>query len=144
MNNIDVNNTVNVNGKLFLICDGSITEIESPKKVENVNKEEVKVGYLYCFSNECMPGLLKCGMTDRTPDERLKEANSSNTWKPPKSYKLEFAKKVNNPRDKEKALHYLLAKYTERPNPKREFFRITTEELLKFFDLIDGEMWMGK
>ena len=55
-------------------------------------------GYLYCFSNSSMPGILKIGMTERTPDIRLSEANSSNTWKPPTPYKIEFAKtkRTNN------------------------------------------------
>jgi len=99
-------------------------------------------GYLYCFSNESMPGILKVGYSDRTPEERLIEANSSNTWKPPTLYKIEFAKKVLNPKQKETILHKLLSQYTERINPKREFFRVSPEEVKTFFDLIDGELWV--
>ena len=99
-------------------------------------------GYLYCFSNQSMPGILKVGMTERTPEIRLKEANSSDTWRPPTPYKLEFAKKVSNPKHKETTLHNLLSQYTERINPKREFFRVSTEEVEAFFDLIDGEIWV--
>ena len=99
-------------------------------------------GYLYCFSNESMPGLLKVGMTERTPEIRLNEANSSDTWRPPTPYKIEFAKKVLNPKDKETILHKLLSQYTERINPKREFFRISPEEVKTFFDLIDGDLWV--
>jgi hypothetical protein len=50
-----------------------------------------------------------------------------------------LAKKVKNPFQKEKALHTLLTKYTERING--EFFRISVETALDFFDLMDGEMW---
>ena len=98
-------------------------------------------GYIYCFSNESMPNIVKLGMTERTPIVRLNEANSSDTWRPPTSYKLEFAKKVLNPKQKESTLHTLLEKYTEKVNSKREFFRISTENLRLFFDLIDGEWW---
>jgi hypothetical protein len=99
-------------------------------------------GYLYCFSNESMPGILKVGMTERTPGVRLSEANCSDTWRPPTPYKIEFAKKVSNPKQKETTLHTLLSQYTERINPKREFFRVSTEEIKTFFDLMDGELWI--
>ena len=99
-------------------------------------------GYLYCFSNESMPVILKVGMTERTPVIRLNEANSSDTWRPPTPYKIEFAKKVLNPKQKETTLHILLSQYTKRINPKREFFRVSTEEVKTFFDLIDGDLWV--
>ena len=99
-------------------------------------------GYIYCVSNACMPGILKIGMTERTPEARLKEANSSDTWRSPTPFKIEFAKKVLNPSQKENTLHILLEQYTERINPRREFFRVSPEEVRKFFDLIDGEMWV--
>jgi hypothetical protein len=98
-------------------------------------------GYIYCFSNISMPGVVKVGMTLRTPDVRLNEANSSDTWRPPTEYTLEFAKKVINAKQKEHTLHILLSKYTERINPKREFFRATPEDVETFFELIDGEFY---
>jgi hypothetical protein len=88
-----------------------------------------------------MPGILKVGMTERTPVIRLGEANASDTWRPPIPYKIEFAKKVSDASGKEKTLHTLLEQYTERINPRREFFRVSPEEVRKFFDLMDGEMW---
>jgi len=97
-------------------------------------------GYIYCFSNPSMPGILKVGMTERTPEARLSEANASDTWRPPTPYKVEFAKKVSNAYGKEKTLHILLEQYTDRINPRREFFRVSPEEVRKFFDLRDGEM----
>jgi hypothetical protein len=98
-------------------------------------------GYIYCFSNASMPGILKIGMTERTPNVRLSEANASDTWRPPTLYNIEFAKKVYNPFGKEKTLHTLLEQYTDRIHPRREFFRVSPEEVRKFFDLMDGEMW---
>lgn len=99
-------------------------------------------GYIYCFSNPSMPDILKIGMTERTPEIRLNEANTSDTWRPPTPYKIEFAKKVIHAPEKEKTLHVLLEQYTERINPRREFFRVSPEEVRKFFDLMDGEMWI--
>jgi hypothetical protein len=89
-----------------------------------------------------MTGILKIGMTQRTPELRLSEANISNTWRPPTPYKIEFAKKVSNPFEKEKILHTLLAKYTDRIHPRKEFFRVSQQEVCTFFDLIDGEIWV--
>lgn len=88
-----------------------------------------------------MPNILKIGTTERTPKERLKEANSPDTWKPPTPYKIEFAKKVKNPKEKETTLHKLLEQYTERINTRREFFKVSLEEIKIFFDLIDGEIY---
>jgi hypothetical protein len=99
-------------------------------------------GYIYCFSNPCMPGILKVGMTNRTPVIRLGEANASDTWRPPSPYKIEFSKKVSDASAKENTLHTLLEQYTERIHPRREFFRVSPEEVRKFFDLMDGEMWV--
>jgi hypothetical protein len=100
-------------------------------------------GYIYCFSNPSMPGILKIGMTERTPEARLIEANASDTWRPPTPYGIEFAKKVSNAKEKEKTLHILLEQYTDRINSRREFFRVSLEEVRKFFDLMDGEFWTG-
>ena len=100
--------------------------------------KDLNKGYIYCFSNDSMPGLVKVGMTDRNPEERLKEANKPDTFKPPSPYKIEFAKYVIDPKQKEKTIHKLLEKYTERVNTNREFFRILPDDLRVFFDLIDG------
>lgn len=96
-------------------------------------------GYIYCFSNDSMPGILKIGMTKLLPESRLKYANLPNTWKPPTPYKIVFAKKVNNYKQKEITLHLILAKYAKRIHPRREFFRVLPEEVKTLFDLIDGE-----
>jgi hypothetical protein len=97
-------------------------------------------GYIYCFSNPSMPGILKIGMTERSPEIRLKEANKADTWKPPTPYKIELTKKVINPKQKETTLHSLLSKYANRTNDKREFFQISIQEIKIFFDLIDGDL----
>lgn len=101
-------------------------------------------GYLYCISNlDVMPDIFKVGVTMRSPLDRLKEANSSETWKIP-TYKIEFAKKVMNPKDKEKRLHKLMEKFMKRVHPRREFFKGKIEDIREVFDLLDGEMWTDK
>ena len=98
-------------------------------------------GYIYCMSNASMPGILKIGMTNRTPEDRLKDANKHDTFKPPTPYQLVFAKQVWNPKRKEGIIHSLLARYTERINPQREFFRVSSDEVYQFFQLVDGTWW---
>lgn len=95
-------------------------------------------GHIYCISNESMPGILKIGITERTPEERLSEANSSDTWRPPTPYVLEFSKKVSNPRQKETTIHTLLNE--QRIHPRREFFRIDVEKVRLIFNLMEGEV----
>ena len=99
-------------------------------------------GWVYCISNPSMPGLLKIGMTLRTPQERLKEANSSDTWRPPTNFIIEFAKRVHNPLQKERTLHTLLEQYDQRVNPKREFFEVNIVTARLCFELMDGE-WLA-
>jgi hypothetical protein len=96
-------------------------------------------GYLYCFENECMPGILKIGFTERTIEERLQEANSTGTFGPPKDYKIVLGKYVKHVRKKEFILHALLSKY--RINPKKEFFNTSVEYVKLYFDLLDGEWY---
>jgi hypothetical protein len=107
-----------------------------------------KEGWVYCISNDNIRSsklpnnvLLKIGMTNRTPQERLAEANKSDTWRPPVNYKIEFAKRVRNALKKEKTIHKLLEQYNERVNRSREFFDITVEKARLYFDLMDGEYW---
>lgn len=99
------------------------------------------IGYLYCFSNPSMPGILKVGMTLRTPEDRLAEANRPDTFKPPTNYRLEFAKRVSDPRAKEATLHGLLGSFAIQVNKNREFFRVPVNEVRRFFNLMDGLWW---
>ena len=99
---------------------------------------QTAVGYVYCMSNPLYDGILKVGITERTPEERAKELYSTGV---PLPFKVEFAKKVANPREKEILLHKLLEQYTERISSRREFFRVGVEEVRTFFGLMDGEWW---
>jgi hypothetical protein len=81
-----------------------------------------------------MPGLLKIGYTERPIEERLQEANQSNTWIP-MPFSLELSKFVNDPQKKETTLHKVFD--TSRVNPKREFFRVELDRVRLLFDLMD-------
>jgi CxxC motif-containing protein len=92
-------------------------------------------GWVYAFSNPSMPGLIKIGMTDRTPSERLKELSTPTAI--PTPFEEVVVKKVRNNKATEIALHAYLNKY--RINPSREFFSISKDEIIQLFAIIDGE-----
>lgn len=94
-------------------------------------------GYIYAMFNRCMPALLKIGMTTRTLEQRLKEANRHSTFKPPLPYEYVLTRYVNNPSTKEKQIHNLITKYHKRIDPKKEFFEISVEDLSPFFQMFD-------
>ena len=98
-------------------------------------------GYIYCLSNESMPGLLKVGMTSRSPEDRAKELHTTGVALP---FKVEFAKKVTNPNYIEALIHGILSHYHDRVNPRREFFRVSLEEVQALFYLTSGEEWVPR
>ena len=91
------------------------------------------MGYVYAMSNKSMPGILKIGMTDRSIEERLKEANGTFTLIP---FVVEMSKYVSKCKEKEKCIHQILQ--SKRVNPKKEFFQVTLEEIKPIFDLMDS------
>jgi len=112
--------------------DAAIAESKASQEEERKLREEQTTehlrrrgeGYIYCFSNPIsQPGLCKVGMTERTPTERLREANREDIWRSRvciyehkqsiTPYQLEFAKKVSNPKQKEQTLHKLLTHHTD-------------------------------
>ena len=97
-------------------------------------------GYVYCMSNPAMPGLLKVGFTTDTPDVRARELYTTGV---PLPFKVEFAKLIANPKEKELSTHKLLGIYHERVNEDREFFRVSKERVREIFDLLAGEYFEG-
>jgi hypothetical protein len=101
-----------------------------------MSKQSIEnIGYLYCFANETMPGIYKIGMTTRTPEIRLKEANRGTYVVP--IFTIALAKKVTNVHKKEREIHKILAGRGKRISPKREFFRASLDEIQDLFDAID-------
>jgi hypothetical protein len=95
---------------------------------------DVKEGYVYCMTNEHMPGFVKVGYTDRTPEDRLGEANGD-TWSIP-CWKCETSVRVKSPREAEKAIHMLLSHENGRVSPRREFFTCSVEYVKMVFAIL--------
>jgi len=90
--------------------------------------------WVYCMSNTSMPGIYKIGMTKRSPEERLKEANVSDTFKPPTPYEILYSVQTTDGIEKEKLIHSILKDYRVVNN--REFFKVEKEKIKELFDLI--------
>ena len=97
------------------------------------------IGWIYCLSNVSIVGQVKVGQTGNDPSERAKQVSGTGL---PTPHKVEFAKKVNNYKQKERMLHKILTKYVGRTNPKREFFTCSPDDVKPLFELIDGEWFI--
>ncbi len=75
---------------------------------------------MYAFVTPSMPGIVKIGATTR---DRLREANESDTWRPPEPYVFACAARVTDGR----ALAPCEASRAAGP-AHREFFRLTVNE----------------
>jgi len=90
----------------------------------------VPYGWVYAFYSLSMPGLVKIGMTTRSPEIRLAEANKGDTWRPPGKYRILCALRVKDAVEKEKEIH---AAFARQRMGEREFFRVNHPTVLQYF-----------
>jgi len=108
---------------------------EAPPLLHALSATRVaRPGAVYAFMTPSMPGIVKIGATTRELTERLREANESDTWRPPEPYAVACAAWVDDAFAAERALHTMLA--VRRVNAHREFFRLTVEEARSVFALL--------
>lgn len=85
------------------------------------------MGFVYILTNDSMPGLIKVGLTTRSPKERAKELNSTGV---PTSFEVAAYWRVDkNLGYMETKCHQLLKEF--RVSSNREFFRIQAEDAKK-------------
>lgn len=94
-----------------------------------------KSGYVYVFSNEAMPGILKIGFT-KTSDinQRLSQLYTTSV---PVPFKCEYACKVTNCSEVETALHK--AFNDKRINQEREFFMLDASQPIAILQLLEKQ-----
>ena len=98
----------------------------------------MSIGYIYCMTNPAFKdGLVKIGLTMRTPEERRRELASTGV---PLPFVVEFAKRVSEPAEKEKCLHLILE--DKRVNCDREFFVCPVAEVRALFEMYEGTWWV--
>lgn len=96
---------------------------------------EKEYGIVYVLTNECMPGLVKIGMTSRQEmDCRLKELYTTGV---PMPFECACACKVSLDEmgKLEQALHAAFA--PDRVNANREFFRIKPEQVIPLMKVLN-------
>ena len=95
-------------------------------------------GYIFVLSNPLYQDFVLIGASSKTPSERAAELYTEGLLYP---FKVEKAKQVPVLDGKWVTLHKLLVKMGERPNPDRDFFKVSTDVVEQLFDLIDGTQW---
>jgi hypothetical protein len=94
-----------------------------------------QLNIVYVLTNPAIPGLVKIGKTSQEDvSVRLAQLYSTGV---PVPFKLEFACKVENADEVEKALH--IAFSSARPNPSREFFEIEPAQAIAILKLLHTE-----
>jgi hypothetical protein len=95
------------------------------------------MGYVYAFSNESMPGIFKIGMTKRTINDILNEANTADEFLPPTPYMVSHYIHITNYKEIKKMISNKIS--SKKVNPKRDFFKISFEELNDIFNNINTD-----
>ncbi len=109
-------------------------EKKPPQNASEENKKKTKMGWVYAFGTPSMPGIVKIGATRRDPAERLREANTCDTWRPPHPYVTVCVVEVEDPFAAERAIHALLA--ARRVTLRHEFFDLTAHDARVLLALI--------
>ena len=86
-------------------------------------KETAEKGFVYVFTNDYMPGVVKIGYTTQSIKERLKELDKTGT---PWPFRCHFAIETERYKEIEKLAHEAFAGYRLRES--REFFKISPEK----------------
>lgn len=90
-------------------------------------------GFVYVLSNECMPGIYKIGMTDRSPRQRAAELSSATAV--PCDFEVVCTGEVFDALSVERSLHQQHAEY--RVSDGREFFRLDFAALFSLVEQVE-------
>nr|WP_315479687.1 GIY-YIG nuclease family protein [uncultured Rhodoferax sp.] len=93
----------------------------------------MKPGYVYVLTNESMPGIVKVGRTERQPEIRSKELQTTGV---PQPFRLEHFVFVDDCPTAEQQIHTLLESKGLRTSASREFFNATLQEVIEAVELV--------
>jgi hypothetical protein len=94
-----------------------------------------KYGFVYVLRNDCMPGIYKIGMTDRSPSQRCEELSSSTAV--PTPYEIVCFVETIDARGLEQFIHEAIEE--KRISLNREFFVLSGEDLADVFRALEEE-----
>jgi hypothetical protein len=93
------------------------------------------VQIIYILTNPAMPGIIKVGITGQSDVEgRMKQLYTTGV---PVPFECNYACKVKDASEAEKALHFAFG--DSRVNPNREFFKIAPERIVAVLKLLQLE-----
>ncbi len=90
-----------------------------------------KSGNVYCVTNPLMLNILKCGGTQKDPNNRCKQLSNTSL---PVNCKLEYFIQVSDWREAEKYIHNKLIEKGYIRYDKKEWFKCTPEEVKYIYD----------
>lgn len=94
-------------------------------------------GFVYILANEAMPGIIKIGYTDRSPQQRCVELSRGSCL--PTPFTVLYYAEFENPRAVEREAHKFFA--ATRLNDRREFFRAPPERVMQFLRWVREAPW---
>jgi len=92
------------------------------------------MGCVYILVNECMPGLIKIGVSRHDATVRARTLYSTGVALP---FKVAYQLPIYDPYIVERAVHCALHRF--RVNQSREFFRCTVEQAIEVVEIIACE-----
>lgn len=103
--------------------------------MQNIEEQSQEYGFVYVLKNECMPDIIKIGITDNL-EERMRVLYNTSV---PLPFEAAYVCKVRKQdmRRIEDALHRAFA--LERVNPRREFFRTSEDRVIPMLSLFQLE-----
>jgi len=96
----------------------------------------MKPGYIYILKNESIPGVVKVERTERQPEKRSKELQTTGV---PQPFALEYFVFVDDCQTVEQQVHTLLESKGLRTSSNREFFNTSLREAINAVELITSQ-----
>lgn len=120
-------NSEDVLYKIIELMPNADDEFSTTNGIYELNN--ASAGYIYLMINPSMNGIIKIGLTRRSPEERLEELSKATGV--PTPFILVYKEQFNDCVRAEKVIHAILEERRERVSTNREFFSTEISEAIK-------------